>query len=185
MLPQKYQWLRTIGPLPKIVEAALKDLGVAEIKGSANNPRIMQMAKNLGIADIYTSDDKQAWCALACNNWIFEAGKPMVDTKKDKYNLLRAKYLLNWGVPVPKTDFKIGDIIVLDRDGGGHVIVALARTATGNPIGIGGNQGNTTSIAEFDKERIEGVRRLYRTQPPASVKEYIVSSDGKLSTNEA
>lgn len=185
MIPQKYKWLETIGTLPKIVQIALKDLGVKEIKGSANNPRIMQMAKNIGVDKIYTSDDKLAWCALAVNSWIFESGKPLVDFKKDRYNLLRARYLLNWGNPVPNNEFKLGDVVIIERGGAGHCFVALAKTPNGNPIGIGGNQSDMVRIDEFDKKRILGVRNLYSIAPPASVKDYIVSSEGKLSTNEA
>lgn len=184
MLPQKYKWLETIGTLPKMVQLAINDLGIKEIKGAANNARIMQMAKNIGVDKIYTSDDKQAWCCLAVNSWIFESGKPMVDFKKDKYNLLRARWLLNWGNVVPKTDFKLGDVVIIDRDGAGHCFVAIARTPKGNPIGIGGNQSDSVKIDEFDKNRILGVRNYYSIAPPASVKDYIVSSDGKLSTNE-
>lgn len=184
MIPEKYKWLENIGTLPKMVQLAINDLGVSEIKGSKSNSRIMQMAKNIGVEDIYTSDDKQAWCAVAVNSWIFESGKPMVDFKKDRYNLLRARYLLNWGNKVDNDKFKLGDVIIVERSGGAHTFIAIARTKNGNPIGIGGNQNNTTSIAEFDKQRIIGVRNYYSIAAPASVKDYVVSSSGILSTNE-
>lgn len=109
----------------------------------------------------------------------------MVDPKNDKYNLLRAKYMLNWGNPVPVKDMKLGDVGVLSREGGGHVFIVIGKTPNGNVIGLGGNQGNAVTFAEFDSKRLLGIRRLYKTPMPESAKLYIVSSEGKLSSNEA
>ena len=185
MLPANIQWLETIGTLPKLVSAALQYLGVKEIKGSDNNPVIMDMAKGLGLESIYTSDDTQAWCAVFINHLIRITGKPQIDIKGDKYNLLRAKWLSHWGEKVALMDAQLGDIVVIDREGGGHVFVLLAFGKSGNPIGIGGNQGNKVSIAEFDKNRIIAVRRYYSTVAPESAKQYIVDSMGNVSNNES
>ena len=187
MLPEKYKWIESIGTLPKLLSAMLQYLGVKEIKGSANNPVIMNMAKTLGIDDIYTSDDKQPWCALLMNFLIFITGKPRMNLKKDKYNLLRALYLMNYGEAVAPGDERLGDIGVLKREGGGHtfILIAKANSLDGNPIGIGGNQGDKIGFDEFDKDRIEGYRRFYATGIPESCKQYVMSTDGTLSTNEA
>jgi hypothetical protein len=93
MLPEKYKWLDTIGELPKMVAAALQYLGIREVKGESNNPAIMDMAKGLGVANIYTNDD-MSWCALFINHLIRITGKPAVDTNGDKYNLLRALFCI-------------------------------------------------------------------------------------------
>lgn len=184
MLPSNIQWLETIGTLPKLVSAALQYLGVKEIKGTANNPVIMDMAKGIGVDKIYTNDD-MSWCAVFINHLIRITGKPLVDTQGDLYNLLRAKWLMKWGYAVPKTDAKLGDIVVIDREGGGHVFVLLGFTKDGNPVGIGGNQSNQVSVAEFNKDRIIAVRRYYATAAPESAKKYIIDSTGHVSTNEA
>lgn len=184
MIPEKYKWLNTIGTLPKLVSAALQYLGVKEIPGQKSNPVIMEMARGLGVSSIYTNDD-MSWCAVFINHLIKITGKPIVDYKNDKYNLLRARYLLNWGHPVDKDDIRLGDVVIIERPGGGHVFILLAIAKNGNLIGIGGNQGNQVSIAEFDIDRVLGVRRYYATGIPESAKKYIVDSSGVVSTNEA
>ena len=143
------------------------------------------MARRLGIADIYTDDD-MSWCAVFFNFLCLITGKPLVNHGKDRYNLMRALWLLNWGDKVEVKDMQLGDVIILNRSGGGHVFILIAiNKANGNPIGIGGNQNNSVNIAEFDKNRIAGVRRFYATKAPASAKQYFVTTSGVLSTNEA
>lgn len=183
MLPEKYQWLDTIGVLPKLVSTGLQFLGVREIKGKENNPVIMNMAKELGIGDIYVSDDEQSWCALFTNYLIKLVGKPAVDIQGDKYNLLRAKWLLHWGHPVQKGDEKLGDILIFSRDGGGHVGLCIADTGSTYVV-LGGNQSNSVSFTEIAKDRLIGVRRYYATAAPASVKKYMMNSSGLVSNNE-
>ena len=184
ILPAQIKFLNTIGVLPKMLSSALQYLGVKEIPGAASNPVIMDMARGLGISNIYTNDDT-SWCALFINHLIRINGKPIVDHKGDKYNLLRAKYMLNWGQPVKLENALLGDVVIIDRTGGGHVFLLIGFTKEGNVIGIGGNQGNKVSIAEFDKDRVLGVRRYYATGIPASAKRYILDSTGVVSTNEA
>jgi len=183
-LPTQYKFLDEIGVLPKMLAAALQYLGVKEIPGAASNPVIMEMARGLGVSNIYTNDDT-SWCALFINHLIRINGKPIVDYKGDKYNLLRAKYMLNWGQSVKLEDALLGDVVIIERPGGGHVFILIGFTKAGNLIGIGGNQGNKVSIAEFDKDRVLGVRRYYATGIPASAKRYVLNSEGVVSTNEA
>ena len=183
MIPEKYQWLETIGKLPKLLSSALQYLGVTEIKGAKSNPVIMDMARGLGVSDIYKNDDI-SWCAVFINHLIRINGKPPVDFKGDRYNLLRAKWLLNWGEPVMKGAERMGDIVVLNRDGGGHTTIWVAKTPNGF-IGIGGNQNDSVKFSEFSDSRIDGVRHYYATQAPASAQQWVMDSTGKLSTNEA
>ena len=183
MLPPNMTWLETIDTLPKLVESAIQYLGIKEIPGKANNPVIMDMAKGLGVSDIYTNDDL-SWCALFVNHLIRINGKPQVDIRGDKYNLLRARWLSNWGKEVVRGQEKLGNVIVLKRDGGGHVCLWVAKTEKGF-VGIGGNQGNKVSFAEFDTNRIIASRNYYSVAAPDSAKLYTIDSTGKLSTNEA
>lgn len=184
ILPTQVKFLETIGILPKMIAAALQYLGVKEIPGAASNPVILDMAKGLGISRIYTNDDT-SWCALFVNHIMRIVGKPQVNYKNDKYNLLRAKFLLNWGNEINPENALLGDVVIIDRPGGGHVFLLIGFTKDGNLIGIGGNQGNKVSIAEFDKDRVLGVRRYYATGIPASAKKYTLDSEGIVSTNEA
>lgn len=183
MLPEKYRWLETIGPLPKLVAAGLQYIGVKEIAGTANNPAIMDMAKGIGVENIYTNDSTIPWCALFINHLIRITGKPALDPKGDKWNLLRAKFLVNWGKPVARGEEKLGDIVIINRESGGHVCLFIAETDRGF-IGLGGNQGNSVGFAEFESSRVLAVRRFYSTGLPASAKKYHMDSTGKMSTNE-
>lgn len=170
-------------PLPKLLTAALQYLGLRETPGAANNPIIMDMAKGLGVDKIYTSDSLQAWCAVFINHLIRITGKPL-QIPKDLYDLLRAlKTAKNFDL-IPKSEWLMGDVILLSRSGGGHVFIAIAESSTGNIIGIGGNQGNMVGFAEFDFDRVVEVRRYYATGIPESAKRYKLNSSGQLSTNE-
>lgn len=182
-LPKKYKWLEGIGILPKMVSAAFQYLGIKEIPGAASNPVIMDMARGLGVSDIYNNDD-QAWCAIFINHIIRITGKPIDLNPHDKYDLLRAKQTANLFNDIPKGEWKLGDIIILKRDGGGHVFLAIAKSPTGI-IGIGGNQSNSVTFSEFKEDRIIAVKRYYSIAIPESAKQYTVSYTGEVSTNEA
>ena len=184
MVPEKYKWLENIGELPPLVSAGIQYLGITEVQGKGSNPAIMNMAKTIGVDNIYTDDDT-SWCAVFVNFLCNITGLPVVNPKGDKYNLLRAKWLLNWGDEVPVAEMKLGDVGVLNREGGGHVFIIIGKTPQGNVIGLGGNQGNSVSFSEFDSKRLLGVRRDNKTPLVASAKLYTVSGEGQLSTNEA
>ena len=183
MLPDKYKFLETIGVLPKITAASLQLLGIKEVPGKGSNPLIMAMAKALGIDDIYTDDD-MSWCAVDANYVNLIAGKPMVDVKGDRYNLMRAKWLLHWGNPVTTGDERLGDWLIIDRPGGGHVTQYIAESGS-TFHGLGGNQSNQHGFSEIAKARVIGVRRYYATAMPESAKKYIIDTSGRLSSNEA
>ncbi len=183
MIPDKYKWLEEIGTLPKLLASGLQYIGLKEVPGAKANPIILDMAKGLGVADIYTSDEI-SWCALFINHLIRITGKPPVDIKGDKYNILRAKWLVNWGLPVAHGDEMLGDVAIFNREGGGHVGLIIAETGSTFII-FGGNQSNSASFTEIAKIRLAGCRRYYAHTPyPASVKKYMVDSSGILSTNE-
>lgn len=182
-LPKNFEWINTIGVLPKLVAAGLQYLGVKEVPGIANNPVIMDMAKSLGISHIYTNDD-QAWCAVFINHLIRITGKPIDLYPHDRYDLVRAKKTANQFQTVPLKEWRFGDIVILKRDDGGHVFIAIAETDENTIYGLGGNQSNKVSFAEFDKDRIISVKRFYHTSIPESAKQYKMAAAGKLSTNE-
>lgn len=183
IIPEKYQWLYAVGTLPKMVNTAINYLGLKEVPGKASSPVILRMAEDMGLSKIYTDDDL-SWCALFVNYLIRITGKPPVDLKGDLYNALRAKWLAKWGQPVARGDERLGDLVVLKRNGGGHVCLWIAETEKGF-VGLGGNQGNSVTFAEFPKERIIAIRRYYATGLPASAKHYKINGTGQMSTDEA
>lgn len=181
-IPAKYSFLETIQP-PKLVAAGLQYLGIKEIPGAKNNPVIMDMAVALGVQDIYKNDE-MSWCALFINNMIRIAGKPPVDHGGDRYNLLRAKWLANWGGPVIRGDERLGDVLVFAREGGGHVGLYIAESKDTFHV-LGGNQSNSCTISEIAKVRLISCRRYYSVAMPASAQKYFIDSTGQVTTNES
>lgn len=180
IIPTKYKWLTTIGTLPKLVTAGLSFLGLKEAPGAGNNPVILDMAKRLGVSSIYTSDSI-SWCALFISYLCVISGKPMPYTS---YEILRAASYQTWGNEVPKGKEALGDILVFKRPGGNHVGIYIAESANTFHV-LGGNQSDSVSFTEIKKDRLIACRRYYSIAPPASVKKYILSSSGMISTNEA
>lgn len=181
MIPDKYNFINTVGTLPKLVTEALKYLGTKELPGTKNNnPVIMNMAKELGIANLYPNDET-AWCALFMCYICVKTGKPM---PYKGYHILRAKSFETWGNHVTKDQAQLGDVLVFTRSGGGHVGLYIAETDRTFVV-LGGNQSNSVSFTEIEKSRCSGVRRFYATSAPASAKKYLVNSSGIISKNEA
>lgn len=184
-LPPAFQWLANISPLPRMVAEWIKILGTTEAPGAANNPTIMQWADEVGVDRIgwrYT-EDSIPWCGLAMAVVALRAGKVVPGGP------LRA---LNWQTfgraLTPIEEPSLGDALVMNREGGGHVCTYLAegRNRQGQRIywGVGGNQRDSVRIDPFLASRVVAVRRpIYRNQP-ASVRPYIVTADAELSTNE-
>lgn len=179
---KRYEWLHNIGTLPKMISAALQYMGIKEVPGKGSNPVILNMAKQVGLEEIYKDDDT-SWCALFINFIIRLTGKPWAGSS-DPYDFLRAKHLLLWGSVVKTGDEKLGDVLIFDREGGGHVGLYVAESGTTFHV-LGGNQSNSVSITEIAKVRLMGARRYYATTAPESAKKYVVDSSGELSKNEA
>ena len=185
MLPDKFKFLDTIGTLPKIVSAGLQYLGLRETPGAKSNPVIMDMARSAGVSDIYTND-AISWCALFILHLLRICAKPILDHKGDRWNLLRALFYQNWGHAVDIEEAQLGDLVILSREGGGHIGILIAWSKDKKSVWLlGGNQGDMVSIVEFKKERIKAVRRYYATAAPESAKQYFIDSGGNFSTNES
>jgi len=52
-----YNYLKTNSP--NIIVEAIKYIGIKEILGKQHNPIIMQWAKELGLQNVYTSDENE------------------------------------------------------------------------------------------------------------------------------
>lgn len=175
LLPKEYQWLIN-EPGPKLVLEFLKIYGIKEKPGNLNNPEILKWAEECGIPN-YTHDSI-AWCGLTIALLVKRTERPVVE------NPLWARNWLNFGVEVPIKEAKFGDILVFKRPGGGgHVGLYIAEDSTAFHCG-GGNTGDMVKIARIAKSRCIGVRRPVYNVMPSNVREIIVKSNGKLSTNE-
>jgi uncharacterized protein (TIGR02594 family) len=174
--PKGYEWLGTIGTLPKMVTEALKLVGTIETAGAANNPTIMSWAKEVGIANEYTAD-AVPWCGLFAAVVAKRAGY-----EAPKHPL----WALNWrGFGLEHHQPVLGDVLVFVRSGGGHVSIYIGEDKTAYHI-LGGNQSDAVNITRIDKKRMVAARApAFKIGPPPSCKPYILAAGGPLSTNEA
>ena len=170
-----YTWLNKIGELPKDIQEGMKLLGTLETPGSASNPVIMKWAKEIGVNKSY-SDDSVPWCGLFVATVMHRAGKLIIE------NPLWARNWANFGTVA--TTPSLGDVLVFVRDGGGHVGLYIAEDDKAYHV-LGGNQHDSVSITRISKARCIAARRPPYNVTPASVKQYIIESNGALSQNEA
>lgn len=179
MYPTGYEWLGTVGVLPKMVSEALEEFGVTEYPGIANAPKILGWAKEVGETKIgwkYTADSIP-WCGLFMAVVAQRAGKPIPKSP------LWARSWSGFGLATNKP--VLGDTLVFSRDGGGHVGLYIGEDRYAYYV-LGGNQLDSVSIVRISKQRCIAMR----TPPvkyalPRSAKPYYLKVKGGLSVNEA
>lgn len=125
--------------LKNILKIAVSQIGVKEIPGEEDNPRIIEY-------DTYTTlkatDDETPWCSSFVN-WV------MAKAGVERTNSAAARSWLNWGEhimePLP------GCIVILKRGAppSGHVCLYVAPAGKGLIQCLGGNQGDQVKISVF------------------------------------
>lgn len=193
-IPAAYQWLldKKLEPLPKTIQVALRFLGVTEVVGKGSNPTIIGWRDALNKAGHKIegfSDDDVPWCGLFVAYVCFAAGKdvqeaPLWARNWAKYGKEVATLKNGKLVNAPGMQPSLGDVLVYSRESGGHVEFYIGETKDAF-VGIGGNKSNKVMISGIAKSRCIAVRRPAMTVPPASMKPYLLTDAGKLSTNEA
>ncbi|HEX4843190.1 MAG TPA: TIGR02594 family protein [Limnobacter sp.] len=158
----------------KWVDEGMTHLGLAEIPGAKHNATIGAWLRKLGA---WWADDETPWCGVFVAHCMREAGLSV-----PKY-YMRAKAWADWGVGLSRPVF--GCIVVFERKGGGHVGIVVGQDQQGNLMVLGGNQGNRVSIAPFDRSRVIAYRYPAAVPSPQDRPLTLVTSDGKLSSNEA
>ncbi|HET7715534.1 MAG TPA: TIGR02594 family protein [Bauldia sp.] len=127
-------------------------LGIKEIAGPRDNPKIMEMYASVG--HDWVEHDETAWCAAFVGHCLEKAG--IRSTRA-----LNARSYLTFGEPVAVTDAREGDIVVFERGSSswqGHVAFFIKATATQIEV-LGGNQSNGVTIARYPRSRLLGIRR--------------------------
>lgn len=131
---------------PSWLLLAFEDLGAREVPGYGTSPVVKRMLQTI---KAWWNDDETPWCGAAVGDWMARSGFPLAP------HPYRAKSWLEWGQPISRSI--LGSIVVLGRDGGGHVGLEIGQTPT-HVILLGGNQGNSVSIASFPLSRLIGRR---------------------------
>lgn len=135
----------------RILDHALKDMGLKETAGSKSTPRIQQAI--LAAATWLDKDDsKTAWCGCIRGMWGLETG---TGVPKDHF---RAASWAKWGKPVRWETVMQGDTVVMKRTGGNHVALYIKHNAT-HVWCYGGNQADSCNITRFPRELVTDIRR--------------------------
>ena len=178
-LPPEYDFLNHEDQ-PQIFKEALRWYGTIEFPGEANNPVIIEWAKEInGWIGEWYDQDSVPWCGLFMALCAKRAGFPF------NQKALSAREWINWGNPV--TIPARGDILVFQRSGGGHVGLYVAEDGECFHV-LGGNQSDSVCITRIKKDRLVGARRCkWKISQPDSVRRTFLSNGvvNRLSTNEA
>lgn len=133
---------------PPWLITAEKELGQKEIYGTKDNLRIVEYGESV---DLEINDDETPWCSTFVNFVLIKSG----------YRATRsaaARSFLNWGIGMDEP--KLGAILVFKRgnsDWQGHVGFYVGETKNYYKV-LGGNQGNSVSIAKYAKKDLLGIR---------------------------
>lgn len=161
---------------PVWITNAKKYIGLKEIAGSKHNPQILKWWE---LTKQPYKDDETAWCAAFVGGILEESG---ITSSRSAASRSYQK----WGKTLDKP--AVGAIVTFwrgSRDGWqGHVGFVVGKDSKGNIMVLGGNQENAVNIKPFAVSRV-----LSYTYPanhePKSYELPVLSSDGKVSTNEA
>ncbi len=128
---------------------ARAEMGVKEVLGTANNPRVEEYhATTSGNSDA----DSIPWCSSFVNFCITEA-------KLTGTNSRRARSWANWGRDAGV--LTVGCIVVLSRTNDpakGHVGFFVGMDGSKRIHLLGGNQSNAVNISSFDAARLVAQR---------------------------
>ena len=140
--------------MSKLLKIAFHELGVTEIQGEKDNPRIVEYAQKAGFEDV--RDDETPWCSIFVN-FCCEELRYENSGKANARSWLQVGKNINSPVP--------GDIVIFWRESPhswkGHVGLFLGFSSDKKKVFcIGGNQGNKVSVAEYDGGKVLGFRRV-------------------------
>lgn len=133
------------------LEIAKKEIGVKEIAGKENNPRIIEYAQT---TTLKAQDDETSWCSSFVN-WC------MKQAKIKGTGSAAARSWLTWGKSISTP--QIGCVVVFWRNdpksSSGHVAFYVGETSSSILV-LGGNQNNQVCVASYPKTRFLDYRWL-------------------------
>ena len=139
--------------IPIHLDIALNEVGVTEIPGAGNDPRIAEYLKSVGLPGI----DKIPHCA-AFANWVVMGGDYADFPGVPGTNSGMARSFLRWGYDIEEP--RLGCIVVLRRGVNprkGHVGFFLDESRGFIRI-LGANQGDRVGVNAYAKVRLLSYR---------------------------
>ncbi len=141
-----------------LLEVAIGQYGVTEIKGRKHNPVIVSYSHTVGFDGVV--DDETAWCSIFINWCAKIAGK-------ERTGKMTARSWLNVGED--SLNPKPGDVVVLWRESPdswkGHVGLFIGYSDDCEHVYLlGGNQNNSVCIKKYPSDRILNIKRLRNAQ---------------------
>lgn len=133
--------------IEKAYEIAKKEIGVSEVNGAKDNPKIIEYLKAVDFNEEITLHDEIPWCSSFVNWCLQQAGG------KGTRNSM-ARSFLSWGNETK--DPKEGDLVIFKRTGSpwmGHVAFVVEV----GPLFVkclGGNQSDRVCIDSYRKTRV-------------------------------
>ncbi len=157
---------------PEWVDIAANDIGNPESLGPNDSPFLRRMWAKLSGSWLLG----QPWCGGFIAHVMQQCAIPY---PKDYY---RAKSWVTWGTPC---DLVVGAIVVLEREGGGHVFIATKYDPVRKVVyGIGGNQHDSINESGFERSRVIA-QRWPPGKPFEAISLPLVSNRSPISRNEA
>lgn len=126
-------------------KVARKEVGVKELIGNADNPRIVEYHAT---TTLRATDDEIPWCSSFINWCMQQAGYTGSRSAA-------ARSWMTWGRAIAKPVH--GCVVVLTRQGGGHVGL-YEREDDVYVWLLGGNQDDAVNVRAYHKSRVLGYR---------------------------
>lgn len=170
--------LRAEPEMPPWLAGASHDLGLHEGVGKSNNPVVVALFKDAGFPGV--KDDATAWCAAFVGAHLQRAGfKPS--------GSLAARSYEGWGVGLKEP--VLGCVCTKKRGNStwqGHVFFVVGLSADGKKVfGLGGNQSDGVTVAEFKRSEVTSFRWPSSLPIPASTKLPTTVAGAKSGVSEA
>jgi uncharacterized protein (TIGR02594 family) len=158
---------------PAWLAAARTYVGQREIKGIGSNPLILKWWQSIRAP---FTDDETPWCAGFVGAMLEQVG--IRSTRAAS-----ARSYCAWGVAL--NWMILGAVVVFERGPGhGHVGFVVGRDESTNLLVLGGNQGDSVSVATFPMSRIIALRWPVAVPIPEEFLPRFAKA-GPLSSNEA
>lgn len=135
-LVKEFSWL----------QIARAEMGVQEVPGSGNNPRVIQYHAT---TTLRANEDAVPWCSSFVNWCIEKAGYKGTRSAA-------ARSWLSWGTAA-QSFIPIGSVVVMKRRGGGHVGFKVAEDPFYVYV-LGGNQSDAVNIRAFAHTQVVAYR---------------------------